>query len=88
MKYEVLLKNHTTSCLSPHRPTATTAGGVEQMYVHVVADNVGAKAFYEDFGFQVEAEESSAYAAGLSRPPRWGAVWCQSSLTQLVCFTA
>ena len=44
--------------------------GVERMYVHVVHDNVGAKAFYEDFGFEVEAEESAAYAAGLSRPPR------------------
>ena len=28
-----------------------------------VADNQGAKTFYEDFGFRVESEESAAYAA-------------------------
>ena len=44
--------------------------GVEQMYVHVVHDNVGAKTFYEDFGFVVESEESDAFAATLSRPRR------------------
>ena len=42
-------------------PAATTAGGVEQMYVHVVADNVGAKAFYEDFGFHVEARGGESW---------------------------
>ena len=44
--------------------------GVEQMYVHVVHDNVGAKTFYEEFGFVVESEESEAFAATLSRPRR------------------
>ena len=32
--------------------------GVERMYVHVVEDNLGAKSFYEDFGFVKEAAES------------------------------
>ena len=44
--------------------------GVERLYVHVVADNVGARKFYEDLGFVVEAEESATFAAGLNRPRR------------------
>ena len=44
--------------------------GVERLYVHVVADNVGARKFYEDLGFVVEAEEIAAFAAGLNRPRR------------------
>ena len=44
--------------------------GVERMYVHVVEDNLGAKSFYEDFGFVKEAAESKESAASLSRPPR------------------
>ena len=44
--------------------------GVERMYVHVVEDNLGAKSFYEDFGFVKEAAESKEFAASLSRPPR------------------
>ena len=44
--------------------------GVERLYVHVVADNAGAKTFYLDLGFEVEAEESAAFASGLNRPRR------------------
>jgi ribosomal protein S18 acetylase RimI-like enzyme len=44
--------------------------GVERLYVHVVADNDGAKTFYLDLGFEVEAEESAAFASGLNRPRR------------------
>ena len=44
--------------------------GVERLYVHVVADNVGARKFYENLGFVVEAEESATFAAGLNRPRR------------------
>jgi len=44
--------------------------GVERLYVHVVADNAGARKFYENLGFVVEAEESATFAAGLNRPRR------------------
>lgn len=44
--------------------------GVERMYVHVVNDNHAARAFYAESGFEVEAEETAAQAAALSRPPR------------------
>jgi ribosomal protein S18 acetylase RimI-like enzyme len=45
--------------------------GVQHMYVHVVADNRAARQLYIDqCGFQVEQEESEAYARGLNRPRR------------------
>jgi len=45
--------------------------GVEHMYVHVEAENVGAKRFYEAEGFVVESEETEAFALSLSRPRRF-----------------
>ena len=47
------------------------AWGVERVYVHVEAENVGAKRFYESQGFVVESEESEAFASSLSRPRRF-----------------
>ena len=47
------------------------AWGVEHMYVHVEAENVGAKRFYEAEGFVVESEETEAFALSLSRPRRF-----------------
>ena len=44
--------------------------GVEQMYVHVEAENVGAKRFYEKEGFNVVEEENESFASSLSRPRR------------------
>ena len=44
--------------------------GVEQMYVHVEAENVTAKRFYEKEGFEVVKEESEAFAISLQRPRR------------------
>ena len=44
--------------------------GIETMYVHVEAENVGAKRFYEKNGFEVCEQETEAYALSLSRPRR------------------
>lgn len=45
--------------------------GVEYLYVHVVADNAPALELYRSgCAFEVEAEESEAYARALQRPRR------------------
>jgi len=46
------------------------AQGVRHLYVHVVADNEAAARLYVSAGFEVEAEESEAYARALQRPRR------------------
>jgi ribosomal protein S18 acetylase RimI-like enzyme len=49
---------------------AAHAAGVRHLYVHVVADNTSAESLYTGCGFEVESEESEAYAHGLRRPRR------------------
>jgi hypothetical protein len=47
------------------------AAGVEHLYVHVVADNMAAITLYcQRCGFEVEKEETEAFARQLNRPRR------------------
>ncbi|KAG2494066.1 hypothetical protein HYH03_007709 [Edaphochlamys debaryana] len=57
--------------LLSHAETVARRQGVEWLYVHVVADNTPAVRLYcNAMGFQVEQEESEAYARSLQRPRR------------------
>lgn len=44
--------------------------GVEHLYVHVVADNSPARNLYISLGYELEAEETEAFAHALRRPRR------------------
>lgn len=44
--------------------------GVRHLYVHVVADNAPAERLYLQMGFQMEEEETEAFARSLRRPRR------------------
>lgn len=64
-----------TRCASPAASqlilfVVSTHTGALRRYVHVVADNTAAIKLYERAGYQVESQETEAYARAASRPRR------------------